>query len=79
MNDTVIFFLGQSLVILLALVAAYVGIKVQIAKLETTVAVLKDQHVALSKQIGGVSRSLATLHGKCAGVRIEDIQAGQKQ
>jgi hypothetical protein len=64
MSETTIFFLGQSAVILLTFAAGYVGIKVQIAKLEEQVSYLRTGHVDLTKQIGGVSRAVATMAGK---------------
>ncbi len=64
MSETTLFFIGQSAVILLAFAAGYVGIKVQIAKLEVQVSTLQLDHRALTKQLDGVSRVVAKMAGK---------------
>ena len=64
MSELTVFFLGQSVVILLSFAAGYVGIKVQIAKLEVRVSTLQEDHKGLAKQIQGISRSVSEMHGK---------------
>lgn len=64
MSEILIFFVGQSAVILLSFAAGYVGIKVQIAKLEVRVSTLQDDHKGLVKQIQGISRAVSEMRGK---------------
>jgi len=64
MNETMVFFLGQSAIILTAFAAGYVGIKVQIAKLEVQVFALKEDHRSMTTQLDGVSRVVAKMAGK---------------
>jgi hypothetical protein len=64
MSEITLFFIGQSAVILLSFAAGYVGIKVQIAKLEVHVTTLRSDHKSLASQIQGISRSVSELHGK---------------
>lgn len=63
MNEIVIFFLGQSAILLTAFAAGYVGIKVQIAKLEVHVTTLRSDHRGLAKKIDGINHSVSGLHG----------------
>lgn len=69
-NDIVFFFVAQSLIIVMALVGAYVGLRVQIAKLEINdehfmheVTDLKQGHSKINDKVDGISRSVAKLHG----------------
>jgi len=61
--EIVVFLIGQSVVIVLAIVAAYVGTKVQIAKLEVKVSTLQKDHTGLKLKLDGVSRHLSELTG----------------
>ena len=74
-SDLVIFFLGQSVVILGAIVATYVKIKTSITTLEVEVKNVKcnthglrSDHVKLSEKVDGVSRHVAKLDGRCLAV-----------
>lgn len=59
-----IFFLGQSVIIIGAVVAAYVGTKVQLARLEVQVKALQDGHAGRERKIEGMSRHLSELTGE---------------
>ena len=68
------FFFGQSVVIILAIVSSHVATKVQIAKLEVKFDGLKEDHAharterqALNKQVNGISRNLAAVSGELKG------------
>ena len=65
MTDMTMFFIAQSGILVMAIVAAYVATKVQIAKLEVHVAHLREDHKNLAVQMAGVSRNLAELSGAC--------------
>ena len=64
MSELTIFFLGQSIIIVGAILTAYVAIRVQIAKLQVEVTHLKSDHGKLAKKLDGVSRHLAELTGR---------------
>jgi len=65
--EIIVYLIGQSVVIVLAIVAAYVGTKVQIAKLEVKVSTLQKDHSSLKIKLDGVSRHLAELTGYVKG------------
>jgi len=74
-SDLVIFFLGQSVIILGAIVATYVKIKTSITTLDVEVknvkcntSGLRADHVKLSEKVDGVSRHVAKLDGRCLAV-----------
>lgn len=69
MSEITLFFIAQSLILVLAIVAAYVGTKVQIAKLEVKVSTLQTDHAGLAKKLDGVSRNLAELSGSVKGLK----------
>jgi len=58
------FFIAQSAIILLSFAAGYVGIKVQIAKLEVRVSTLQEDHKGLAKQMQGINRAVSEMNGK---------------
>lgn len=63
MNETALFFLAQSIIVVLAIIAAHVATKVQIAKLEVHVSRLREDHKELATKMHGMSRHLAELTG----------------
>jgi len=65
--EMIAYLIGQSIVIVLAIVAAYVGTKVQIAKLEVKVSLLQTDHSSLKVKLDGVSRNLAEITGYVKG------------
>jgi len=65
--EMIAYLIGQSIVIVLAIVAAYVGTKVQIAKLEVKVSTLQTDHTKLSTKLDGVSRNLSEITGYVKG------------
>jgi hypothetical protein len=74
--DIVVFLLGQSAIILGALVATYVRIRVTMAELKKDVKAVHDtavglgcNHSKLSGQVSGISRGLARLEGHVNAVR----------
>ena len=69
-TNIVLFLIGQSVVIIGALIVAHVRTQVAIAKVtaevkavQGTTKELKNDHGNLSEQVGGISRSLARLEG----------------
>ena len=74
MSELMIFFFGQSVIIIMAIVGAHVSTKVQIAKLEVSFAGLRADHkvareerVKLTTQVNGISRNLAAVSGELKG------------
>lgn len=75
--DTWMWIVGQTIIIAMAIVGAFMRIQVALAKLEGKVEVLSvqqavaneglqkndDQHKALSEQVAGISRNLALMEG----------------
>lgn len=72
--EMVIFLIGQSIVIVGAIIAAYVRTRVSIAKLEVGLdnvqehtKTLKSDHAELYRKVDGISRNLARLEGRSQG------------
>lgn len=70
MQETTLFFLAQSVIIIGAVIAAYVGTKVSIARLEEKVEMLKVGHAGRDRKIDGMSRRLAELSGQVNNVSL---------
>ena len=71
MSELTMFFLAQTVIIGMVIVAAHVATKVAIAKLEVKFDTLKEDHanarverMALTKQVNGMSRNLAAISGE---------------
>jgi len=78
MPELVIFFLGQSVIILGAIVATYVKVRTSIAGLDVEVknvrcntVALRQDHKDLATKVDGVSRHVAKLDGRCMAVHHE--------
>ncbi len=67
MSELTMFFLAQTLIIGMVVVAAHVATKVAIAKLQVQVESLKEGHDRRDKKIEGMSRSLSNLAGRVKG------------
>jgi hypothetical protein len=74
MSELTMFFLGQSVVIIMAIVGAHVATRVSIAKLEVRFDGLKEDHLnagiareKLTTQVNGISRNLAAVSGELKG------------
>jgi len=72
MNDLLIFFIAQSVIIIGAMLTAYVKIRIAIATLQTDVKhitrntdQLKADHVTLSNKVSGISRHVAKIESGC--------------
>lgn len=68
--EIILFFVAQSVIIIGAIVAAHIRMRVELAKLAIQVKIvqematsLKGDHGLLSSRVGGISRSLARLEG----------------
>jgi len=75
MSDVVLFFLGQSLIIVGAILVSYIRIQVAIGRLQMVTTDLKKSHTRMSGQVGGISRGLARLEGQINGPMHTDTDA----
>ena len=71
MMEIAIFFLGQSVILLGAILTAYIKTKIDIAEMRVHLLHVKHKadslsqdHKTLSEQVQGISRNLAALTGK---------------
>lgn len=64
MNETALFLIAQSVIIIGAIVTAYVRLSVAIAVLQHNTQDLKADHGQLSKKVDGISRAVARLEGR---------------
>lgn len=63
------FLIAQSLILILAVLGAYIGTVRSIAKLEVKVDTLSTDHAGLKTKLDGVSRHLSELTGYVKGTR----------
>lgn len=71
MNDTVLFFISQSVIIVGAILLAYIRTHVAIARLQEQTGTirdntrgLKEDHYVLAEKVDGISRAVAELKGR---------------
>lgn len=71
MDESALWIIGQTLIIVLAILGAFVRSRERLAKVETSLhhievntERLKDDHNDLARKVDGVSRALAKIEGK---------------
>lgn len=74
MSEMMMFFIGQSVVIVMTILGTHMSTKVAIAKLEVRFDGLKEDHEnargereKLKTQVNGISRNLAAVSGELKG------------
>ena len=63
MTQTIMFFIGQSVVIVGAILVSYIRTAVKLAVLESNSTIIARDHGKLAERVHGMSRSLAMLEG----------------
>jgi hypothetical protein len=83
MSEMMMFFIGQSVVIIMTIVGTHVSTKVAIARLEVRFDGLKADHKVareardqLTSQVNGISRNLAAVSGELKGCPHLHSQVG---
>lgn len=79
-QNWILFLLGQSVIIIGAIVAGHIRVQVAMARISAeldgirnSTQDLKRDHIHLTGQVGGISRGLARLEGRIGVKEIETI------
>ncbi len=68
MTEFTLWLVGQTIIIVLAILGAYVRMAVNVARVEVNTETLKVDHANLAKQVQGISRSVGRLEGRCGKI-----------
>jgi len=64
MTEFTLWLVDQTIIIVLAILGAYVRMAVNVARVEVNTETLKGDHANLTKQVQGISRSVGRLEGR---------------